>query len=385
MRKAVVGVVHTNSRYLSRTGICCGKKQLAWIQTHLSKVQCISCMHTGHYARRCSVTRYSLASWYSRSISRTTITTQKRLLSHCDRKTKVPYPLRITAVHKSTNQLPSLSPKAKRVSEEISDFCDTAECYRCSCVYDSKETELQILRKVSPALTDVLCVEDWDRIQEEANQSYPWTFENLEISLFVEGKFQVLLEGASDSITFERGDMVIFPKGAIGQVTIVEQCRRRSLVCTEMEWNTRLRCALDALKSREDEDKRLLKSERVKQNFRSKETFPSWVGFVLADLIQFGAAFSIYYFWDNGPGTFIKNSILVFILKQIIIPLGMISVFLSILGHLYIGIEPYITNKTLKNGIENVFYFLAPSNIIIQKFKEQMKEDEKRTETWDHF
>jgi hypothetical protein len=62
----------------------------------------------------------------------------------------------------------------------------------------------------------------------------------------------------------------------------------------------------------------------------------------------------------------------------------MLSVFLSILGHLYIGIEPHIPNSRLKNGIETIFYFLAPSNLIVERIKEQMKEEEKRTETWDN-
>lgn len=294
------------------------------------------------------------------------------------------FPWKMLATYKTDHPRPS-SNLPKISWKEMAEFCSELESRSCTCIYDSNPTQLQILRQVNPALTNVLCVEDWDPVQEEAHQSYPWTFENLEISLFVEGKYQVLLEGREEWLTFQRGDMVIFPKGAHGQVTILEPCKRRSLVCTWIEWNTRLRCALDALKNiEEDEDVQRWKSERTKQRFRNKETFPTWVGFVAADCIQLGAAFSIYYFWDNGPGTFIKNGLIVFVLRKIVIPLGMLSVFLSILGHLYIGIEPHIPNSRLKNGIETIFYFLAPSNLIVERIKEQMKEEEKRTETWDN-
>ncbi|GJQ15175.1 hypothetical protein GpartN1_g6966.t1 [Galdieria partita] len=359
------------------------KKKLSWI--YLAPFQCMSCMGVTLHSRRNVLKSCNVVRWYSHQVFPMTRRVEKNLSHHLIRKAKTQFPWFMSRQN-TTNQ-PSSSPSSSSIikisSSEIADYCYQLESYDCSCIYDSHTIELQVLRKVNPAVANVLCVEDWDPVQEEANQSYPWTFENLEISLFVEGKFQLRLEGASDVLVLERGDMVIFPKGANGQVTVLEPCKRRSLVCTEMEWSTRFRCALDALKSIEN-DNQWLKSERMKQRFRNKETFPTWVGFVLADLIQFGAAFSIYYFWDNGPGTFIKNAIVVFILKKIMIPFGMLSVFFSILGHLYIGIEPYITNARLKNGIENIFYFLAPSNIIVEKIKEQMREEEKQTETWDH-
>ncbi|EME27839.1 hypothetical protein Gasu_46610 isoform 1 [Galdieria sulphuraria] len=375
----------SSSLYLSHI---CKEKKLFWIQGFPIKSPCLSCMGVILRSYRSLPKCYNFVRFVHRHVFPSTSAykiVQKNLSSRLTRKTKAQFPWLMTMQRRTHQPSPvaSSSSLIKISPSEITDFCDQLESYQCNCIYDSSTIELQVLRKVNPILANVLCVEDWDTVQEEANQSYPWTFENLEISLFVEGKFQVLLEGANDILTLERGDIVIFPKGAIGQVTILEQCRRRSLVCTEVEWNTRFHCALDALKSIED-DKQWLKSERMKQRFRNKETFPTWVGFVLADLIQLGAAFSIFYFWDNGPGTFIKNHILVFILKKLIIPFGMLSVFLSILGHLYIGIEPHISNARLKNGIENIFYFLAPSNIIVEKIKQQMKEEENKTETWDN-
>eukprot|EP00871_Galdieria_phlegrea_P004628 jgi/Galph1/5166/GphlegSOOS_G3894.1 len=251
------------------------------------------------------------------------------------------------------------------------------EKYFCTCVYNLDTVTVSVIRNIKPILASVFCVEDWDIVKEETMESYPWTFENHEVCLFVAGKFQVSLEGSKEPVVFTKGDLVRFPKGAHGQVTILEPCKRRYLVCSEEEWKIREQCAMDALKSMKEEEELMgfVRSNRMRERFQQKETFPTWFGFVLGDFIQFGAAFVIYYFWDSGPGSFIKNSTATFIIRQLIIPLGMIGVFLSFLSHLYIGIEPYIPNEAVKKGVREVFYFLAPSNILLDKMKQQILEE----------
>jgi len=73
------------------------------------------------------------------------------------------------------------------------------------------EPEIFFERNPSPAKLDVLGVPGWPFWRKEASK-FQWTYDRTEVCYLLEGSVTVTPDGGEPH-TFERGDLITFPRG----------------------------------------------------------------------------------------------------------------------------------------------------------------------------